>query len=163
MMTMETVDLSDANTLNQVTSVNNDNIIEKGPISLDQIRLEEVEERCVLWKRLIFDLIDDFSTILLRFNSFMIFLLAHAFIFDQILWVLVGRCECFNRQTLTSIEKSLNIEEKQKIFLSCVLNEKRGNSKNLSISYSLENWWERRSFTHVLWNNQKMIHWPKKT
>jgi hypothetical protein len=46
MMTMETVDLSDVNTLNQVTSVNNDNI-EKGPISLDQIKLEELEERCV--------------------------------------------------------------------------------------------------------------------
>lgn len=46
MMTMESVDLSDANTLNQVTSVANDNI-EKGSISLDQIQLEEVEERCV--------------------------------------------------------------------------------------------------------------------
>lgn len=43
---METVDLNDPTTLNQVTSVTTDNN-EKGSISLDQIRLEEIEERCV--------------------------------------------------------------------------------------------------------------------
>jgi hypothetical protein len=46
MMTMETVDLNDPTALNQVTSVSSDNN-EKGTISLDQIRLEEIEERCV--------------------------------------------------------------------------------------------------------------------
>ena len=41
MMTMESVDLSDANIAQAVNDNNND----KGPISLEQIRIEESEER----------------------------------------------------------------------------------------------------------------------
>jgi hypothetical protein len=41
MMAMESVDLGDANNIAQLTIDNND----KGPISLEQIRIEESEER----------------------------------------------------------------------------------------------------------------------
>lgn len=43
MLTMESVDLSDPSILNQVTVANSAS--DKSPITLEQIRLEEIEER----------------------------------------------------------------------------------------------------------------------
>lgn len=45
-MTMETVDLSDVNSIVQQTTLNDNN--DKGPVSLEQIHIEESEER---WRR----------------------------------------------------------------------------------------------------------------